>query len=133
MEISMNHSDIPIPFTDAENRELDLREQFRKSADYVVEDDFHGEVYINITDTEDCHSYKNEEYGFALTFPSRAEGNTCKVLQKTYFGKEGAFFVSFAFLLPDDPKKGNGLMSNPVGLYNTPLFVVDPDDERYNT
>jgi hypothetical protein len=79
---SNNSAQEYITLTGEEIAEEAIRKQFRKKADYIIADAFQGEVYINITDTENCNSYKNNEYGFALTFPPREAGNTCKVLKR---------------------------------------------------
>ena len=123
---------VSIEDTSQEMREEELREVFRQEADYVEEDLFDGEVYINITDIENCNEYRNEEYGFQLNFPPRPEGNDCKVIKKISFSEIWSVFIDFQFMLSADPEKWNGLWSNPILLSNTKLFDTDPESEYHD-
>lgn len=90
----------------SQTKEEILREYLRQEADYITENELDGELYITITDIENCNIYINEEYGFSFNFPAREEGgDTCKALKVISLNHDGAIFVRFNFLLPDDPKK----------------------------
>lgn len=110
--------------------EEELRQELREKSDYVLDDTRNGEIYVDITNTENCNNYRSEEYGFQLNFPAREDGNNCKIIKKTNFSDWWSKFVYFQFLLEQDPGAGYWLTSNPI-LDNSELFTLDRDSEYY--